>query len=83
MGKRVIHQTTGEVHQFGSAESSQLQSGCFFDEKHVDIQSYDHRLKRMKREDELVVKGDIEWGRDIKTLLKYVSFRTGLYKLLV
>ena len=36
----------------------------------------------MQWDDELVVKGDVEWGRDVKTLMKDVSFRTGLYKLI-
>ena len=59
------------------------QGGGIFDEKFVEIQSYDHGLKRMQRDDELVVRGDIEWGRDVKTLLKYVGFRTGLYKFMI
>jgi len=58
-------------------------SGYMFDEKYVDIKSYDFKNKRLQRDDELVVKGDITWGRDLKTLIKYFVFRTGLYKLMV
>ena len=56
---------------------------CVFDEQYVDIKSYDHLLGRMQGDSELVVKGDTTWGRDVKTLVKYFGFRTGLYKLLV
>jgi hypothetical protein len=59
------------------------QGGGVFDERFVDIKSYDHRIKRMQRDDELIVKGDVEWGRGVKTLMKYFAFRTGLYKLMV
>lgn len=57
--------------------------GCVFDEGFVDIKSWDHDQRRPQRDDELIVKGDFEWGRDVKTLIKYFAFRTGLYKLMV
>ena len=54
------------------------QGGGIFKEKYVDIKSYDHRLKRMQRDDELVIKGDITWGTNLKMLMKYLVFRAGL-----
>ncbi len=58
-------------------------SGHVFDEEYVDIRSYDHTIKRKQKSDELMVKGDIEWGTEWKILLHYIAYRTGLYKLLV
>ena len=49
-------------------------SGCVLDESRVDVVSYDIGNKRI-RNDDLVLYGDVEWGRDPMLLLKYIYLR--------
>lgn len=49
-------------------------SGCVFDENRVAVVSYDIKRKAI-RNDDLVLGGEIDWGRDPKSILKYVYFR--------
>lgn len=49
-------------------------SGCVFDESRVDVVSYDVGSKRI-RNDGLVLHGEIDWGHDPKSLLKYIYLR--------
>ena len=49
--------------------------GGFFDEKHVDVKSYDLKTKRFQDDDDLVVMGKKTWGRDPKHLMKYLVLR--------
>ena len=69
------------VHQYLKACAKY--GDCIFDEQYVDIKSFDLLTKRMQTDDELVVQGELYWGRDVRTLMKYFGFRTGLYKLMV
>jgi hypothetical protein len=61
------------MHQYLKACADEM--GGIIDEKFVDIQSYDHNGRRMQQDDELVVKGDITWGTNIKMLMKYLALR--------
>jgi hypothetical protein len=49
-------------------------SGCILDEGRVNVVSYDIG-KNGIRNDDLVLYGDIDWGRDPKSLLKYIYLR--------
>jgi hypothetical protein len=49
-------------------------SGCVFDENRVDVVSYDIRNKRSQNDD-LPLHGEMYWGRDPKSLLKYMYLR--------
>jgi hypothetical protein len=49
-------------------------SGCVFDENRVDVVSYDIRNKRSQNDD-LPLHGEMDWGRDPKSLLKYMYLR--------
>jgi hypothetical protein len=49
-------------------------SGCVFDENRVDVVSYDILNKRSQNED-LPLHGEMDWGRDPKSLLKYMYLR--------
>lgn len=49
-------------------------SGCNLDESRVNIVSYDIGSKRI-RNDDFVLHGNVDWGRDLKTILKYIYFR--------
>ena len=49
-------------------------SGCVLDESRVDVVSYDIGNKRI-RNDDLVLHGEMDWGRDPKSLLKYIYLR--------
>jgi hypothetical protein len=49
-------------------------TGSVFDESRVDIVSYDIGSKRI-RNDDLVLHGEMDWGRDSKSLLKYIYLR--------
>ena len=46
-------------------------SNFIFDERYVDIQSYDFSKMRIQRDNELAVIGNTTWGSNIKSLLKY------------
>jgi hypothetical protein len=44
-------------------------------EKHVTVTSYDFKSKGFQADDELVVIGEKTWGRDLKSLMKYLVLR--------
>jgi hypothetical protein len=50
-------------------------SGCIFDERYVDIQSFDFLKMRLQQDNELAVIGKTVWGNDLKSLLKYFVTR--------
>ena len=45
--------------------------GGIFDERKVAVTSYDFNTDRLQKNDDLVVIGEKEWGRDVKNLMKY------------
>ncbi len=45
--------------------------GGEINESKVDVKSWDFKTGRLQEDNELVVKGEREWGRDLKTLIKY------------
>lgn len=51
---------------------------CIFDERHVAVKSYDFKTNRLQKDDELVVKGNITWGRNLKSWMKYFVLRSGM-----
>jgi hypothetical protein len=51
------------------------QGGGGIDESKVDVKSWDFSTDRFQKDDELVVIGEREWGRDLKTLMKYFYVR--------
>ncbi|MBD3419288.1 MAG: DUF362 domain-containing protein [Chitinivibrionales bacterium] len=54
------------------------ESGMTLDEAFVDIKSYDHKARKLQNDDELVVRGEIDWSFTKKTFVKYLLFRSGL-----
>ncbi len=50
-------------------------TGDAFDESRVEIVSWDFSKSRRQRDDELVIKGECDWGGNARTLLKYALFR--------
>ncbi len=65
----------GPLYQYLKACSKE--GGGIFDEAKVAVKSYDFSKKRLQNDSELVILADKEWGRDIKTLLKYLVLRIG------
>ena len=49
--------------------------GGVFDEKHVNVKSYDFKTKGFQKDDALVLIGEKFWGRDFKMLMKYWVLR--------
>jgi hypothetical protein len=49
--------------------------GGEINESKVDVKSWDFKTGRLQEDNELVVKGEREWGRDLKTLIKYFYLR--------
>ena len=49
--------------------------GGEFDESKVEVKSWDFEKGGFQGDDELVVIGEREWGRDLKTLMKYFYLR--------
>jgi hypothetical protein len=49
-------------------------SGCVFDESRVKIVSYDIGTKRFQS-DGFVLYGEMDWGQEPKSLLKYIYLR--------
>jgi len=49
-------------------------SGCVLDESRVDVVSYDIGSKSI-RNDDLVLHVEMDWGRDPKSILKYIYLR--------
>lgn len=63
------------LHQYLQACAEK--SGYVFDERHVDVKSYDFATNRLQTDDQMVVKGHTTWGYDIKSLMKYLVLRLG------
>jgi hypothetical protein len=49
--------------------------GGEFDEKHVEVKSFDFGKHRLQDDSELLVVGEKEWGRNPKMILKYMVLR--------
>lgn len=49
--------------------------GGVFDEKQVEVKSYNLRTKSFQSDDNLAVIGETTWGTHLKTLYKYLRFR--------
>lgn len=49
--------------------------GGIFDEKHVAVSSYDFRSQNFQDDNNLVVTGNIKWGTNIKSIMKYLVLR--------
>jgi hypothetical protein len=56
--------------------------GGEFDEAKVAVKSFDFKTGRFQKDDELVVMGEKEWGRNPKMILKYLALRYGAFFLL-
>jgi len=67
------------MHQYLKACADH--SGGEFDERKVAVTSYDFKTGRMQNDDELVVIGEREWGRNPKAILKYLVLRYGSFLL--
>ena len=67
------------LHQYllGCAE----EGGGMFDEKVVEVKSYDVDKRGMQGDSDLVVVGVKEWGSNPKTILKYLLLRYGSFLL--
>jgi hypothetical protein len=63
------------THQYVKACAEH--GGGDFDERKVAVKSYDFKSDRMQNDDELVVLGKKEWGRNPKAILKYLVLRYG------
>ncbi len=61
------------LHQYllGCAE----EGGGIFDEKYVEVKSYDFEKKGIQGDNDLVVVGEKEWGHQPQTILKYLLLR--------
>ncbi len=55
--------------------------GGIFDESKVAVTSFDLKAGRLQSENELVVAAETEWGRDARTLGKYLLMRYGSFLL--
>ena len=51
--------------------------GGIIHERQVAVKSYDFKTDRMQEDDELIVRGRKEWGRNPKAVLKYLVLRYG------
>jgi len=65
-GKSPLHQYLAKCAEIG---------GGIFDERYIEIKSYDYKVRRLQRDDELLVNGRKEWGWDLKMLGKYLTLR--------
>jgi hypothetical protein len=70
--KRPLHQYLVKCSEKG---------GGVFDESHVAIKSFDVVQHRFQDDDELMVVGKKEWGRNPKMILKYLLLRYGAFLL--
>ena len=52
--------------------------GGVFDEKQVDVISYDLKANSFQADDNLEIIGETTWGSHLKTLFKYLIFRFNL-----
>jgi hypothetical protein len=55
--------------------------GGIFDESKVALVSYDHKFKRLQRDDEAAIVGEKKWGTNPKALGKYMLMRYGAFLL--
>jgi hypothetical protein len=46
-----------------------------YDEARVEVKSYDHSSRSFQQDKDLVIRGEIEWGGNPRSLLKYAVFR--------
>ena len=52
--------------------------GGIFDERKVAVRSYDFKTNAFQEDDNLVVKGEKDWGNNYKIIFKYLMMRYGL-----
>jgi hypothetical protein len=84
--KYILHPNSGiKYHRSDAPESPAYQylkacsehGGGVFDERKVEIRSWDFEKGRFQGDDELVILGEKEWGSNPKAILKYLVFRYG------
>jgi hypothetical protein len=56
--------------------------GGIFDEKLVKVSSFDVQQKQMQTDNDLMIMGEKHWGFNMKSLVKYLIFRLGIYTFL-
>jgi hypothetical protein len=66
-----LHQYLVKCAEYGGGE---------FDERKVEVKSYDFKTGKLQENDELVLIGEKEWGWNAKMWLKYVVLRNGLIR---
>jgi len=52
--------------------------GYCYDESHVDVESFDFLSNSPQAHEDLTVQADRQWGGNLRSLLKYAVFRTGI-----
>ncbi len=57
------------------------QGGGEFDERRVNMVSYDHRVKGLQTDEEAAVFAEKEWGAHVRTIGKYLLMRYGSFLL--
>ena len=84
--KYILHANSRVMHHDpdnGQSPTHQYLKACAdhgggeYDERKVAVKSYDFKTGRMQNDDELVVIGEKEWGRNPKAILKYLVLRYG------
>jgi hypothetical protein len=82
--KYILYPNSGIKHHNPDYESGPLyqylkecadRGGGMFNERNVRISSYDLRRGAFQNDHELVITGEKIWGRDVRTILKYLYFR--------
>ncbi len=63
----------GPLHQY--LVKCAEEGGCIFDERHVAVKSYDFKTSTFQRNNDLVIVGEKKWGRDLKSIMKYLFLR--------
>ncbi len=51
------------------------EGGGTFDERYVDVRSFDCKTRSFQGDEDLVVMGEKTWGKHVKTITKYLIFR--------
>jgi hypothetical protein len=86
--KYVLYPNSGIAHHHPDYEAGAFhqylkecadRGGGVFDETKVGVSSFDLRAGRLQTGDELVVAAETEWGRDARTLGKYLLMRYGSF----
>jgi hypothetical protein len=67
--------TAGPLYQY--LAQCAITGDCMTDETQVSVVSYNQQKKEMQKDKDLDVYGEIEWGNDLKALLKYAMLRFG------